>query len=130
MKLVGANPSPQLTGLDELPGTSNYFIGNDPSKWRTNMPNYAKVEYQDVYPGIDLVYYGNQRQLEYDFVVAPGADPGPSGWRIEPDDGAVDCESTPRAISCSRAEGSEPACSGPSSTRRSAEPASALAASS
>ncbi len=75
MKLVGANPSPQLTGRDELPGKSNYFIGNDPAKWRTNVPNYAKVKYADVYPGIDLVYYGNQRQLEYDFVVAPGADP-------------------------------------------------------
>ena len=75
MRLVGANPSPQLTGRDELPGKSNYFIGNDPAKWRTNVPNYAKVKYADVYPGIDLVYYGNQRQLEYDFVVAPGADP-------------------------------------------------------
>ncbi len=75
MKLVGANPTAQVTGLEELPGKSNYFIGNDPSKWRTNVPNYAKVRYQDVYPGVDLVYYGNQRQLEYDFIVAPGADP-------------------------------------------------------
>ena len=64
-----------MTGLDELPGKSNYFIGNDPAKWRTNVPTYAKVRYENVYPGIDLVYYGNQRQLEYDFVVAPGADP-------------------------------------------------------
>jgi hypothetical protein len=61
--------------LEELPGKSNYFIGNDPKKWRTNVPNYAKVKYQGIYPNIDLVYYGNQRQLEYDFVVAPGADP-------------------------------------------------------
>jgi len=75
MKLVGANPASEATGLQELPGKSNYFIGNDPAKWRTNIPRYAKVKYQDVYPGIDLVYYGNQRQLEYDFVVAPGADP-------------------------------------------------------
>ena len=75
MKLVGANPSAPITGLDELPGKSNYFIGNEPSKWRTNVPNYAKVKYKDVYPGVDLVYYGNQRQLEYDLVVAPGADP-------------------------------------------------------
>ncbi len=75
MKLVGANPSPQVAGLDELPGKSNYFIGNDPAKWRTNIPTYAKVKYEEVYPGIDLVYYGNQRQLEYDFVVAPGAKP-------------------------------------------------------
>jgi hypothetical protein len=76
MRLVGANPEPQVVGVDELPGKSNYFIGNDPSNWRTNVPHYRKVKYQDVYPGIDLVYYGtNQQQLEYDFVVAPGADP-------------------------------------------------------
>src|SRR6267378_7738199 len=75
MSLVGAAPKPQVTGLDELPGKANYFIGKDRSKWRTNVPTYAKVQYQDVYPGVDLVYYGNQRQLEYDFVVAPGADP-------------------------------------------------------
>jgi Beta-propeller repeat len=75
MKLVGANRSATVSGADELPGKSNYFIGNDPRKWRTNVPNYAKVRYQGVYPGVDLVYYGNQGQLEYDFVVAPGADP-------------------------------------------------------
>src|SRR5207247_5582235 len=59
----------------ELPGKANYFIGNDPKKWRTNVPTYAKVQYRDLYHGIDLIYYGNQRQLEYDFVVSPGADP-------------------------------------------------------
>ena len=75
MKLVGANPEPQVNGVDELPGKSNYFIGNDPKKWSTNVTNYAKVKYKGVYPGIDLVYYGNQQQLEYDFVVTPGADP-------------------------------------------------------
>ncbi|HXP86428.1 MAG TPA: SBBP repeat-containing protein [Bryobacteraceae bacterium] len=75
MKLVGANPGAKVRGTDELPGKSNYFIGNDPTKWRTNVPSYAKVRYEGVYSGIDLVYYGNQRQLEYDFVVAPGADP-------------------------------------------------------
>lgn len=75
MKLVGANPTPQIAGSDELPGKSNYFIGKDPLKWRTNVPTYTKVEYKDVYPGVDLVYYGNQRQLEYDFIVAPGEDP-------------------------------------------------------
>ena len=75
MKLVGANPNPKIVGMDELPGKSNYFIGNDPKKWRTNVPNYAKVKYANVYPGVDLVYYGNQGQLEYDFVVQPGADP-------------------------------------------------------
>ena len=75
MKLVGANPNPKIVGTDELPGKSNYFIGNDPKKWRTNVPNYAEVKYANVYPGVDLVYYGNQGKLEYDFVVAPGADP-------------------------------------------------------
>ena len=76
MTLVNANPQSQAAGHDELPGKSNYFIGNDPAKWRTNIPTYAKVKYEGVYPGVDLVYYGNQGQLEYDFVVAPGADPG------------------------------------------------------
>jgi len=75
MKVVGANPAAKAVGLDELPGKSNYFIGNDPKKWRTNVPNYAKVKYEGVYPGVDLVYYGNAGKLEYDFVVAPGADP-------------------------------------------------------
>jgi PKD repeat protein len=75
MKLAGANPAPQIKGLEELPGKSNYLIGNDPQKWRTNLSNYAKVEYEGVYPGINLTYYGNQRELEYDFVVSPGADP-------------------------------------------------------
>src|SRR6267378_5382787 len=75
MKLVGANPKPKLAGLEELPGKVNYFIGNDPKKWRTNVPTCARVEYKNVYPGVNLVYYGNQRQLEYDLVVAPGADP-------------------------------------------------------
>jgi hypothetical protein len=75
MSLVGARAKPTVSGLEELPGKANYFIGNDPAKWRANVPTYAKVHYREVYPGIDLVYYGNQRQLEYDFVVAPGANP-------------------------------------------------------
>src|SRR5437899_1286615 len=75
MKLLGANPAPAVAGVGELPGKSNYFVGNDPKKWRANVLTYAKVEYRDVYPGVNLVYYGNQRQLEHDFVVSPGADP-------------------------------------------------------
>ena len=75
MGLVGANPAPTISGLDALPGKANYFIGNDPRHWRTNVPTYVKVQYRDVYPGVDLVFYGNQRQLEYDFIVAPGVDP-------------------------------------------------------
>ncbi len=75
MKLRNANPAAKVVGSDELAGKSNYFIGNDPKKWRTGVPTYAKVKYEGIYSGIDLVYYGNQRQLEYDFIVAPGADP-------------------------------------------------------
>jgi hypothetical protein len=76
MKLEGANANPEITGLAELPGKSNYFIGNDPRQWRKDIPTYGKVKYEAVYPGVNLVYYGTQRQqLEYDFVVAAGADP-------------------------------------------------------
>jgi hypothetical protein len=75
MKLVGANPQPKVAGLEELPGKVNYFLGNDPKRWRTDIPTYGKVKYRNAYPGIDLVYYGRQQQLEYDLVVAPGADP-------------------------------------------------------
>jgi len=75
MKLAGASPSARIAGTDLLPGKSNYFIGNDRSKWRSNIPQFARVGYEDVYPGINLVFYGKQGQLEYDFQVAPGADP-------------------------------------------------------
>jgi hypothetical protein len=75
MQFAGANAAPQVTGLDELPGKINYFIGNDPRKWHTNIPNYSRVHYRNLYPGVDLTYYGQQRRLEYDFVVAPGFDP-------------------------------------------------------
>jgi hypothetical protein len=76
MRLVGANNSPPVQGEVELLGKVNYFIGNDPSRWRTNISSFAKVQYREVYPGTDLVYYSNQEgRLEYDFVLAPGADP-------------------------------------------------------
>jgi hypothetical protein len=76
MRLVGANARPRVRGVGELPGRSSYFIGKDPRKWRSGVPTFARVEYRDVYPGVDLVYYGaRQKTLEYDFVVAPGADP-------------------------------------------------------
>jgi hypothetical protein len=83
MKLSGANPAAGVSGMDELPGKSNYFIGNDPRKWKTDVPTYARVKYQDIYPGVNLVYYGNQEQLEYDFVVAPGANPKAITLRLE-----------------------------------------------
>jgi hypothetical protein len=75
MQFLGSNPAAQAQGADRLPGIANYFLGNDASKWRTGIPTYARVHYPEVYPGISLVYYGNQRQLEYDFQVSPGADP-------------------------------------------------------
>ena len=77
MDLAGANRATHVAGMDQLPGTANYFIGNDPAQWHSGVPTFAKVKYASVYPGIDLVYYGNQRQLEYDFVVAPGASAKP-----------------------------------------------------
>ena len=75
MKLSGINIASIISGEERLFETSNYFIGNDSSKWRTRIPKYTKVRYTEVYPGIDLVFYGNQRRLEYDFVVSPGSDP-------------------------------------------------------
>ncbi len=75
MKFVGSEAKPRVAAQEELPGKVNYLIGNDPRQWRTGISTYAKVAYQNLYPGVDLVYYGNQRQLEYDFVVHPGTDP-------------------------------------------------------
>jgi len=75
MKLAGANPAASLIASDPLPGKSNYFLGNDPAKWRTSVPQFSRVRYENIYPGINLVFYGNQGRLEYDFQVAPGADP-------------------------------------------------------
>jgi hypothetical protein len=81
--LERANPAPQITGVDALPGKTDYFIGNDPKKWHTGVPSYARVKYSDIYPGVDLDFYGNQHRLEYDFVVAPGADPNAIRLRLE-----------------------------------------------
>lgn len=75
IKFADANPAPQITGLAQQPGTSSYFVGNDPRQWRTEVPAFAGVAYREIYPGVDLLWYGNEQALEYDFVVAPGADP-------------------------------------------------------
>ena len=75
LDLVDANTDLNVAGQDQLASSSNYLIGNDESNWQTDVDNYASVYYEDVYDGIDLRYYGNQRQLEYDFVVAAGSDP-------------------------------------------------------
>ena len=75
MRIVGANPAAKIAASNRLESTSNYFIGNNSAKWRTGVANFGKVRYSGIYAGVDLVYYGNQNQLEYDFVVAPGANP-------------------------------------------------------
>src|SRR6185437_15696643 len=76
MQLVGANPNAVASGVNELATKTNYFVGNDPSQWRTNVANYASAQFSNVYNGIDVAYYGNARNdLEHDFIVAPGADP-------------------------------------------------------
>ena len=75
MKLAGANAGSKISGGEELPGTANYFIGNDPNKWTNGVSTFGRVNYRQIYQGIDLTYYGTQRQLEYDFIVTPGAVP-------------------------------------------------------
>ena len=80
---MGANTNPKITGIDPLIGKSHYFIGNDASKWKTNISQYAKVKYEELYPGIDLVVYGNNQHLEYDLVVSPHADPNLITFDIE-----------------------------------------------
>jgi uncharacterized protein (TIGR03437 family) len=92
MSLIGANPKANAVGLAPQPGVVSYFIGNDPKKWRSGIPTYGKIKYPQIYPGVDLVLYGNQRQLEYDFVVAPGADPSRIAWRIDGARASVDAE--------------------------------------
>lgn len=72
LKLVGANAAPQIAGQDQFEGKSNYLLGNDQSKWQTDVPTFGKVRYSEIWPGVDMVWYGNQRTLEYDFIVKPG----------------------------------------------------------
>jgi CSLREA domain-containing protein len=82
MSVVGSADAPAAVPHDRQPGSVNYFIGEDPAAWWTDVPLYSAVEYLDVYPGIDLRYYGNDTRLEYDFVVQPGADPAPIALRF------------------------------------------------
>ena len=83
MRVLGGDPNAPADELTELEGKVNYFLGNDPARWRQDVPTYGKVRYREVYRGIDLVYYGNQRQLEYDFNVRPGEDPDAIKLRFE-----------------------------------------------
>src|SRR5271156_6646747 len=82
MELLGANSAPEFQGLQELPGKGNYLIGKDQAAWHTNVALFSEVRVAKVYPGVDLLFHGDQRQLEYDFVVAPGADPRRIGFKI------------------------------------------------
>lgn len=75
MEWLGSKKDAALEGVNELPGKSNYFIGNDPKQWHVGVSAFGRVSYKEIYPGVDLVFYGNQRHLEYDFVIAPGGDP-------------------------------------------------------
>jgi len=75
VKLLNANSTPKTAGIDELPGKSNYFIGEDAGKWVTGVPRYARVRIEQVYEGVDLIYYGSQDRIEYDFTIAPGSKP-------------------------------------------------------
>ena len=75
MRLIGVSPDTELSGQDQLPGVVNYFSGSDAAQWHTGIPTFAKVKYKNVYPGIDLVYYGSSSRLEFDFLVAAGASP-------------------------------------------------------
>lgn len=74
LKMNGAEERARVSGIQELPAKANYLKGGDPKKWRTGVSTFQKVKYEDLYPGIDVVYYGNQGRLEYDFIVEPGAD--------------------------------------------------------
>ena len=82
MQLIRANRAPAMRGSEELPGKLNYLMGNDPAQWHTGVPLFSRVQTTQVYPGVDLVFHGNERALEYDFVVAPGADPNQVAFRI------------------------------------------------
>jgi hypothetical protein len=89
MRIEGANLAARATGLERLPGISNYFIGNDPRQWHTHIPTYKKVQFEQIRPGVNLVYYGNQGQLEYDFVLSPGVKPDSLRLSFQGSDGAI-----------------------------------------
>ena len=86
MRLVGASPTATLTGLEPLPGRSHYFVGG-PSRWQRDVPTFGRLRYEDVYPGVNLVFYGTERELEYDLLVAPGVDPGAVALAFDGADG-------------------------------------------
>lgn len=82
MQFAGANSTAKISPTDELSGKANYFVGNDPRKWRSNVPLFGRINYRNMYPGVNVAFHGEQRQLEFDFVVAPGADPEPIAFQF------------------------------------------------
>jgi hypothetical protein len=91
MRFVGANPGAEATAEDALPGVTNYLIGRDPRRWRTNVRQYGRVRYRGLYPGVELVYYGSEGRLEYDLIAAAGADVAPIRLRFDsPVSAAID----------------------------------------
>jgi hypothetical protein len=89
LRLMGANPAVRPIALSPLPGKNNYFIGSNPAKWNARVRTYARVSYPEIYPGIELAYYGNQRRLEYDFILAPGAALESIAWQLRTNSGLV-----------------------------------------
>lgn len=87
LRLAGANPRASSAGLEALPGRVNYFLGSDPAAWRAGVPMFAKVHFREVYPGVDVIYYSHDRQLEFDFIVAPGANAALLAFEITGADG-------------------------------------------
>src|SRR5256884_6259083 len=83
LALLNGNANAEVSGVDRLPSVSNYFTGNNPAAWHAGIPNYAKVRYGGIYPGVDLVFYGNRETMECDFIVAPGSDPRRIRLQIE-----------------------------------------------
>jgi len=83
IKFVGANPAAEIHGDAEQKGKVNYLIGNDPSQWHSAVPTFAQVRIEKIYPGVDVVFYGNQHQLEYDFNFAAGANPSVVALRFD-----------------------------------------------
>ncbi|HEX2925569.1 MAG TPA: SBBP repeat-containing protein [Ruminiclostridium sp.] len=83
IKFIGTIEKPEVSGIDELPGKVSYFIGTDPQNWYSDIPTYERIKYSDLYPGVDLVCYGNKGKPEYDFIVQPGADFGLISMRFE-----------------------------------------------
>ena len=83
VRMVGANQHPEVEGLEPLPGRVNYLIGDEQKNWHRDIPTYGRVRFHDVYPGVDVVYYGTPSALEYDLIAAPGADTSKIKFAIE-----------------------------------------------